>query len=115
MSSRKHVTTRPPVQPKRPKKIVGSVRRKPASVNRQSPRSGEQSRRRTDMLAAFFRFSPDAVIVVDERGRITRVNDQVKVMFGYLSRELIGQRIEVLIPPRFSCRHVATRSNSIPP
>ena len=63
------------------------------------------------MLAAFFRFSPDAVIVVDERGRITRVNDQVKVMFGYLSRELIGQRIEVLIPPRFRGRHVANRSN----
>ncbi len=111
MSSKKHVTTRSLVQPKRPKKIVGSARQKPATVNRQSPRSGEQSRRRTDMLAAFFRFSPDAVIVVDERGRITRVNDQVKVMFGYLSRELIGQRIEVLIPPRFRGRHVANRSN----
>jgi len=63
------------------------------------------------MLAAFFRFSPDAVIVVDERGRITRVNDQVKVMFGYLGRELIGQRVEVLIPTRFRGRHVANRSN----
>src|SRR5260370_17706350 len=63
------------------------------------------------MLAAFFRFSPDAVIVVDERGRITRVNDQVKMMFGYTSRELIGQRIEILIPPRFRGRHVANRSN----
>jgi PAS domain S-box-containing protein len=111
MSSKKHVTTRSQVQPKRPKKIVGSAQRKTASVNQQSPRSGEKSRRRTDMLAAFFRFSPDAVIVVDERGRITRVNDQVKVMFGYVSRELIGQRIEVLIPPRFRGRHVANRSN----
>lgn len=111
MSSKKHVTTRSPVQPKRPKKIVGSARRKTASVNRQNPQSGEQSRRRTDMLTAIFRFSPDAVIVVDERGRVTRVNDQVKVMFGYTSRELIGQRIEVLIPPRFRGRHVANRSN----
>ena len=110
MSSKKHVTTRSPVQPKRPKKIVAS-RRKPAAINRQNQQSGEQSRRRTDMLAAIFRFSPDAVIVVDERGRITRVNDQVKVMFGYTSRELIGRRIEVLIPPRFRRRHVANRSN----
>jgi PAS domain S-box-containing protein len=111
MSSKKHVTTRSPVQPKRPKKIVASARRKPAAINRQNQQSGEQSRRRTDMLAAIFRFSPDAVIVVDERGRITRVNDQVKVMFGYTSRELIGRRIEVLIPPRFRRRHVANRSN----
>ena len=57
------------------------------------------------MLAAFFRFSPDAVIVVDEAGRINRVNDQVRTMFGYTSRELVGKRIEVLIPARFRGRH----------
>lgn len=63
------------------------------------------------MRAAFFRFAPDAVIVVDERGRITRVNDQVEMIFGYTSGELVGKRIEVLIPPRFRRRHVQHRSN----
>jgi PAS domain S-box-containing protein len=62
------------------------------------------------MLAAFFRFSPDAVIVVDEAGRITRVNDQVKSMFGYTSRELVGKRIEVLIPARFRGQHEEHRN-----
>ena len=62
------------------------------------------------MLAAFFRFSPDAVIVVDEAGRITRVNDQVKSLFGYTSRELVGKRIEVLVPARFRGRHGGYRS-----
>jgi PAS domain S-box-containing protein len=105
MSSKKHVTTRSPVQPKRSKKIVGSVRRKTASVNQQNSRSSEKSQRTSNMLAAFFRFSPDAVIVVDEAGRINRVNEQVRTMFGYTSRELVGKRIEVLIPARFRGRH----------
>src|SRR5246127_659358 len=105
MSSKKHVTTRSPVQPKRSKKIVGSVRRKTASVNQQNSRSSEKSQRTSNMLAAFFRFSPDAVIVVDEAGRINRVNEQVRTMFGYTSRELVGKRIEVLIPARLRGRH----------
>jgi PAS domain S-box-containing protein len=66
---------------------------------------GGKSERTNNMLAAFFRFSPDAVIVVDEAGRITRVNDQVKSLFGYTSRELVGKRIEVLVPARFRGRH----------
>jgi PAS domain S-box-containing protein len=105
MSSKKHVTTRSPVQLKRPKKIVGSARRKTAPVNQQKSHSSEKSQRKSNMLATFFRFSPDAVIVVDEAGRISRVNDQVKSMFGYTSRELVGKRIEVLIPARFRGRH----------
>lgn len=113
MSSKKHVATRSSAQPKRPEKIVDSTRRRLASVSRSRPNSrpGEKSRRQTDMVAAFFRFAPDAVIVVDERGRISRANDQIKMMFGYTSRELIGKRIEVLIPPRFRSRHAEHRRN----
>jgi PAS domain S-box-containing protein len=111
MSSKKHVATRSSAQPKRPEKIVDSARRRLASVSRPNSRPGEKSRRQTDMLAAFFRFAPDAVIVVDERGRISRANDQIKMMFGYTSRELIGKRIEVLIPPRFRSRHAEHRRN----
>jgi PAS domain S-box-containing protein len=71
----------------------------------------EKSRRTSNLAAAFFRFAPDAVIIVDEKGRITRVNDQARRMFGYSNRELVGKRIEVLIPTRFRRRHVEHRSN----
>jgi PAS domain S-box-containing protein len=111
MSSKKHATTRSPVSSNRRKKVVGSARqRKPVSANRQELPTGGKSERMNNMLAAFFRFSPDAVIVVDEAGRITRVNDQVKSMFGYTSRELVGKRIEVLVPARFRGRHGGHRS-----
>jgi len=106
MSPKKHVATRSPVRSNRPKKVAASATpRKSGSVDRKELPTDGKSERMNNMLAAFFRFSPDAVIVVDEAGRITRVNDQVKSMFGYTSRELVGKRIEVLIPARFRARH----------
>jgi PAS domain S-box-containing protein len=86
---------------------VGSVQPKKTASKAQ----GEKSRRTSNLSAAFFRFAPDAVIIADEKGRITRVNDQARTMFGYSSRELVGKRIEVLIPTRFRGRHVEHRSN----
>lgn len=111
MSPKKHATTRSPVRSNRRKKVVDSAKqRKQVPANRQERPAGGKSERTNKMLAAFFRFSPDAVIVIDEAGRITRANDQIKVMFGYTSRELVGKRIEVLIPARFRGRHEEHRN-----
>ncbi|MBV8212264.1 MAG: PAS domain S-box protein [Verrucomicrobia bacterium] len=111
MSSQKPAKSRP-VQSTRHKEIITSARpRKPVSDNRHKLPDKEKSQRTNNLLAAFFRFAPDAVIVVDETGRITRVNDQVKTMFGYTSRELVGKRIEVLIPARFRGRHGEHRNH----
>ena len=106
MSPQKHDKRRL-VRSNRRNKLVASVRAKKSAPTARS----EKSRRTNNLLAAFFRFAPDAVIIVDEKGRITRVNDQVQTMFGYASRELVGKRIEVLIPPRFRDRHVEHRRN----
>ena len=111
MSSKKHVTKHPPVGSNRRKKATCTARQgKPVLRNRQELPKGGKSERTNNMLAAFFRFSPDAVIVVDEAGRISRVNDQVKSMFGYTSRDLVGKRIEVLIPARFRGQHEEHRT-----
>jgi PAS domain S-box-containing protein len=110
MSSKKHATTSSTKRPNRRKTVVDSARpRKPVSANRPEPPVREKSRWTNKMLAAFFRFAPDAVIIVDDEGRITQVNDHVKVMLGYTSRELVGKRIEVLIPPRYRQRHLIHR------
>lgn len=42
--------------------------------------------------------SPSAMIMVDGQGRITLINAQTENLFGYDRGELIGQRVEVLVP-----------------
>ena len=54
---------------------------------------------------AFVDAIPDAVAIVDERGRIVLVNAQTEELFGYAATELTGQPIEILIPERFRQNH----------
>jgi protein-histidine pros-kinase len=54
--------------------------------------------------------APDAMVIVDEEGRIRLVNAQTERLFGYYREELIGQPVERLIPERYRGRHVAQRS-----
>jgi PAS domain S-box-containing protein len=54
--------------------------------------------------------APDAVIVVEESGRIVLANIQTERMFGYHRDELVGQEIEVLIPERFRRSHTGHRN-----
>ena len=49
--------------------------------------------------------APDAIVIVDEEGRIVLVNAQTEVLFGYNREELTNQPVEQLIPPRFRDRH----------
>src|SRR5450755_1900954 len=55
-------------------------------------------------------FSPDAMLVVDERGIIQYSNETSSVLFGYQPEQLIGQPIKILIPERFHKRHGAHMS-----
>jgi len=48
---------------------------------------------------------PDAVVVVDGRGCIRRVNPRAEQLFGYASEELVGQRVELLVPEAARERH----------
>lgn len=51
------------------------------------------------------RFSPDALIVVDASASIRFANETVRELLGYEPQALIGQPIDVLIPPRLRGQH----------
>ena len=46
-----------------------------------------------------------AIIVADASRLITLVNRNAEALFGYSRAELIGQRLELLVPPRFRDNH----------
>lgn len=67
-----------------------------------------------DESEAYFRTllesAPDAMIIVDGRGRIAIVNGQAEKMFGYGRDELLGQPVEILLPERVRDNHESHRA-----
>jgi len=53
--------------------------------------------------------APDAMVVMNQQGRIVLVNAQMENVFGYQREELLGQEIEILVPERFRGRHAGHR------
>ncbi|MBQ4820298.1 PAS domain-containing sensor histidine kinase [Aquimarina sp. MMG016] len=49
--------------------------------------------------------SPNALILVNEQGKIVYTNSFVEKLFQYERSEIIGQKIEILIPARFKGYH----------
>jgi PAS domain S-box-containing protein len=53
--------------------------------------------------------SPNGILVVDDEGRITTVNQTAAKLFGYERSELLGQPIEMLVPIDKATEHVRDR------
>jgi len=51
----------------------------------------------------------DAMVIVAEDGTIGLVNAKTEAMFGYSRQELVGRRVEMLMPERFRTWHGAQR------
>ena len=54
--------------------------------------------------------APDAIIVSNQSGEIVLVNHQTERLFGYKREQLLGKKVEVLLPERSRARHVQHRS-----
>lgn len=48
---------------------------------------------------------PDSLVIIHQDGLITFVNSQTELLFGYAKQEIIGQKIEFLIPNRYAAQH----------
>jgi PAS domain S-box-containing protein len=80
----------------------------PARATPEQGRPTDAARKAQWMSEAEFRVveaSPDAVIVVDQTGRINVANNRVETMFGHRPDELIGKPLSVLIPERYRDLH----------
>ncbi|MEN7547406.1 PAS domain S-box protein [Rapidithrix thailandica] len=55
--------------------------------------------------------APDAMVIVGDQGNIMLVNSQLKRLFGYTHKELLGKKVEILIPGRFQQNHPAFRKS----
>jgi PAS domain S-box-containing protein len=57
------------------------------------------------LSSEFLEAIPDAMVAVDHDGTILQVNSQTETLFGYRREELIGQRVEILVPARLRAGH----------
>lgn len=76
-------------------------------------RRQRQRRRKTPQDDIQFRglleSAPDAIVIVNGNGCIELMNAQTEKLFGYKKDELLGKRVEVLLPVRFRKAHTRHR------
>jgi hypothetical protein len=65
----------------------------------------------TLLTSAILEAIPDAVAAVNQQGVIIQVNSQAEALFGYTRDELIGQRVEILVPERQRSQHPQHREH----
>jgi PAS domain S-box-containing protein len=71
----------------------------------------QPSQQSDDTFRLIVEAAPNAIVVIDESGRIVIVNAQTEKLFGYDRAELIGQAIELLVPKRFRSHHPEVRES----
>lgn len=62
------------------------------------------------VLRQIIEATPNAMVMVDSRGRIVLVNSQTELLFGYGRNDMLGASVEILIPERVRAMHGGYRN-----
>ncbi len=74
----------------------------------------EQAVRRSEAhFRGLLESAPDAIVIVDAEGEIKLVNKETEKLFGYSRQELLGQRVEMLVPERYQQYHSGHRAEYV--
>ena len=65
------------------------------------------------MSAALLEAAPDAMVCIAADGRVVLVNAQAERLFGYERAELVGQRVEMLVPDAARAVHPGHRAQYV--
>jgi PAS domain S-box-containing protein len=67
-------------------------------------------RQSESQLLNFVDSAPEATILINSHGDVCLSNRQVESLFGYTSKELLGNKIEMLLPEALREQHVSQRA-----
>jgi len=59
-------------------------------------------REKEQFFASILRNSADAILTLDARDRVTSWNKGAEAIFGYTEEEMLGQSLQILLPPHLS-------------
>jgi PAS domain S-box-containing protein len=73
------------------------------SMRRKAEKQGRESE---EQIQTIFNAAPDAVIIINEEGKIVKWNPKSETMFGWTSGEVLDKLLsEIIIPPRYREAH----------
>jgi two-component system, sensor histidine kinase PdtaS len=64
-----------------------------------------ERKRADDQFRLALEAAPTGMLMMNESGAIVLVNKQIETLFGYHRDELLGRRLEMLVPERFRTHH----------
>jgi protein-histidine pros-kinase len=66
--------------------------------------------RANDRFRLIVESAPNAMVLVNHKGKIDLVNAETERLFGYSRKDLLGSNVEILIPTRFIEKHPGYRN-----
>lgn len=90
--------------------VIRDNKYKPVAII-QTMRDLSERRRNESLFRGVLDATPDPLIVANQQGIITIVNNQFEEKFGYQRDEIIGQEVEILLPDFIREKHKGLRKD----